>query len=90
MFGGRDFQVSPKLSDPGAHPRQTYSETGDSVVFVPSDFRRHAMSLVFHLKDNAVVLRSNTNSRGLASGVTVDVGKAFLQYTKQSKFHVGR
>src|SRR5450755_4866070 len=52
-------------------------------------FRGHSSSAVFNLYADSVFFALNSNQRGLASGVAMNVGQAFLHQAEYDDFHFG-
>src|SRR4051794_16651150 len=50
-------------------------------------FRGHSSSVVFHHYADSVFFTLNSNQRGLASGVTMNVGQAFLHQAEYNELH---
>ena len=53
-------------------------------------FRGHSPSLVFNLYVDIVFCALNSNQRGFASRVTMNVRQAFLNKPEYNEFHFGR
>src|SRR5690349_19332341 len=52
-------------------------------------FRGHSLALVFHGDADGVFFAIHPNQRRLASGVTMNVGEAFLHQAEYDEFHLG-
>ena len=81
-----NVQVAAKLPQALAHTAKTHA--GPTRTQLELLFQSYAFSRVLDLDDDAAVLFTNRYFRSIASGVTMNIGEAFLDETENRDFHL--
>ena len=85
---GFDNQIAAKMAHALAHSSDSHSRALG--LNFSQSFRGHSLSLVLNLYLDIALFALNSNQRGFASRVTMNVCQAFLDKPEYEEFHFGR